>query len=108
MIAQSMLPEYDHEMATTRSLLALVPEAKATWQPHPKSMTMGRLAAHLATLPSWSKMTLQQTEFDIAPPGGSAAPPAVFTSTKDALATFDKEVKEGRPRTRRERPAAGA
>ena len=96
MIAQSLLPEYDHEMTTTRSLLALVPDAKATWQPHAKSMTLGKLAIHLATLPGWSKTTLQQTELDIAPPGGSPPVPEVFKTTKEALARFDKEVKEGR------------
>ena len=96
MIAQSLLPEYDHEMTTTRSLLALVPDSKAAWQPHVKSMTLGKLAIHLATLPGWSKTTLHETELDIAPPGGSPTPPEVFKTTKEALATFDKEVKEGR------------
>ena len=50
-IAQSLLPEFDHEMATTRKVLAAVPEGKNDWKPHPKSMTLGRLAGHVAELP---------------------------------------------------------
>jgi len=36
-IAESLLPEFDQEMTTTRKLLERVPSEKATWKPHPKS-----------------------------------------------------------------------
>jgi hypothetical protein len=36
-IAQSMLPEFDQEMATTRKLLERVPSDKGSWKPHQKS-----------------------------------------------------------------------
>jgi len=36
-IAQTLLPEFDREMANTRQMLALVPAADAAWKPHPKS-----------------------------------------------------------------------
>ena len=40
--AESLLPEYNHEMATTRRLLGRVPMDLASWKPHERSMTMGR------------------------------------------------------------------
>ncbi len=50
-IAESILPEFDHETATTRMLLERVPEDKAAWKPHVKSMSLGKLAMHIANLP---------------------------------------------------------
>ena len=69
-IAETLLPEFDQEMATTRRMLERTPEAQAGWKPHPKSMTLGELAMHLATLPLWGVTTLTQTELDMNPPGG--------------------------------------
>jgi uncharacterized damage-inducible protein DinB len=48
-----MLPEFDHEMALTRKVIARVAEDKLDWAPHEKSMTLGRLATHVAEIPHW-------------------------------------------------------
>ena len=48
---QALLTEFDHEMANTRKALARVPEDKFGWKPHEKSMTLGRLATHIAEMP---------------------------------------------------------
>jgi hypothetical protein len=45
-ITDSLLPEFDHEMATTRRVLERVPADALGWKPHAKSMTLGQLAAH--------------------------------------------------------------
>jgi uncharacterized damage-inducible protein DinB len=95
-IKDSILPEFDHEMATTRKLLERVPEDKKDWQPHPKSMSLGRLSQHLATLPNWFIVTMGQTELHMNPPGGPGYTPPQFESTASALATFDENVKAGR------------
>ena len=50
-IAEALLPEFDHEMAVTRRLLERVPEDKFEWKPHPKSMSLGELAMHVAMVP---------------------------------------------------------
>ena len=47
-ISAVLLPEFDHEMATTRRVLERIPEDKLGWKPHEKSMTLARLAGHLA------------------------------------------------------------
>jgi uncharacterized damage-inducible protein DinB len=91
-IAQSMLPEFDQEMTTTRKLLECVPEGKADWKPHPKSMTLARLAGHVAELPGWGGTTLTSTELDFAPVGGPAFQPTFFTTRAATLKLFDEQV----------------
>ncbi|MHB1224867.1 MAG: DinB family protein [Gemmatimonadaceae bacterium] len=94
-IAQSMLPEFDHEMATTRRLLERVPEAEADWRPHARSTALGQLAAHIGDLPRLCLMATSREEFDMAPPG--AAPHrASFTTTAALLDSFDAGVREAR------------
>jgi hypothetical protein len=53
-IAQSLLLEFDHEFATLRKTLERVPEGKGDYAPHVKSMSLGKLAGHLAELPAWA------------------------------------------------------
>jgi uncharacterized damage-inducible protein DinB len=92
-IAQSLLPEFDHEMATTRTLLACVPPAHGGWKPHARSMSLGELTAHLANLPSWGLMTLQQFELDMSAPEST---PPQFESLAATLARFDLLVANNR------------
>ena len=66
-LGQALLPEFDHEMAGVRRTLERVPEEKFDWRPHPKSGTMGWLASHLATLPSFAVRTIEKESFEIAP-----------------------------------------
>ncbi|HWU38876.1 MAG TPA: hypothetical protein VN203_14600, partial [Candidatus Acidoferrum sp.] len=70
-LSQSLLPEFDQEMANTRKTLERVSEDKLGWKPHQKSGTMGWLATHLATLPTWTALTLDKDSLDIAPSGTS-------------------------------------
>src|SRR4029077_9818070 len=92
-IAESLLPEFDHETATTRTLLERVPEEKAAWKPHVKSMSLGELAMHVSTIPEWTPITLKETEFDTNPQGGQQYAPPKFESTGKLLDTYDACVK---------------
>ncbi len=94
-INQAFLPEFDHEMATTRKALERVPEDKFDWAPHPKSMKMGALAAHLAHMPGWVKETVEKDVLDIAPDGKPVAMPQP-RNRQELLALFDKNVAAGR------------
>jgi uncharacterized damage-inducible protein DinB len=91
-IADTLLPEFDHEMANTRKMLERIPDEKWNWRPHPKSWTTGELAAHIATIPAWMVDTIETDSLDFAPPGGEPFKPAVFASKEEALAAFDKGV----------------
>ena len=95
-IAQALLPEFDHEMKTTRSVLERIPDAKATFRPHPKSTALGQLGAHLANIPVWATMALTRTEFDSAPPGGPPFAPPGFETVADVLQRFDANVAAAR------------
>jgi len=90
--SQSLLPEYDNEMATTRRVLERLPEDRMEWLPHAKSMPLGRLATHLAELPGWGSVTLREDSFDISPPGGSGYVPATLNTRAEILELFDKNV----------------
>ena len=91
-IAASLLPEFDNEMATTRRLLAVVPEADAEWKAHPKSFCLGDLAAHIVNLLTWADLTFRHTEFDVHPPGGEPVEAPRFEGTAQLLERFDEGV----------------
>ncbi len=88
-LAQAFSNELDHELTLTRQLIAVLPEAKATWQPHAKSMTLGVLAMHLADCFEWGVDTLRTTEFDFAPIGAPPWQPTPFVSTAATLERLD-------------------
>ncbi|MFL6245466.1 MAG: DinB family protein [Thermoanaerobaculia bacterium] len=50
-LAEQFSAELTREAATTRRVLERVPESQLAWRPHPKSMTLGQLAFHIARLP---------------------------------------------------------
>jgi uncharacterized damage-inducible protein DinB len=95
-IGQSMLGEFDQEMAGTRKTLERLPEQKWNWKPHDKSGTVGWLAGHIATMPGWITMTLQTEQLDYAPVGGPAYEPPKMENRQQILAEFDKSVTEAR------------
>ncbi len=68
--ADTLLPEFDHEMASTRKVLEQLPDDIVDWRPHAKSNTIGWNANHLADLPGWAVAILTQPQFDFAPVGG--------------------------------------
>ena len=69
-IAESILPEFEMEMAGTRRTLERVPDDKLDWKAHSKSNTSGWVASHLAEIVGWVEGTLTQDSWDINPEGG--------------------------------------
>lgn len=95
-LSEMLLPEFDEEMANTRRLLACVPDGKSTFKPHDLSMTLGRLATHIAEIPGrWVVNTLTKDEFDVRPPG---PPPQRVTleATAQILELFDRNAADAR------------
>ena len=95
-ISQMILPEFDHEMANTRKTLERVPNDKFAWKPHEKSMTLGQLASHLSTIPSWTKNTFEGDELNLAPAGQEPRRLEEAKSTAELLETFDQHVATAR------------
>jgi uncharacterized damage-inducible protein DinB len=88
-----LLKEMEKEAATTRKMLERVPNDKYDWQPHKKSMTIQRLATHIAELPSWVTMALTTDELDFA---SNPYKPVVVTNTKDLLDYFERSLADGK------------
>jgi uncharacterized damage-inducible protein DinB len=95
-IGQSLLGEFDQEMAGTRKILERLPDQQWNWKPHEKSGSVGWLAGHLATMPGWIPMTLQTEQLDYAPVDGPAYEPPKLENRQAILAEFDKGVREAR------------
>jgi uncharacterized damage-inducible protein DinB len=85
-MSAALLPEFDHEMATSRTVIERVPEDKYGFKPHEKSMTAGRLASHIAEMPNWATTGITQDSLDLA--GGYK--PFEAASRAELLAAFDK------------------
>lgn len=90
-IAETLLPEFDLEMASTRRLLERVPTDKGPWKPHPKSFALGHLTQLVATMPGWLTQTIRGTELDLAKSKGYS-----FEKTETLLAQFDQNVRSAR------------
>lgn len=99
-IADSLLPEFDQEVASTRKVLERVPMEKAEWKPHDKSYTIAQLATHVAQLPGWSEAIVEEDGFDVDPPAGEGqdyTPPKVETRD-ELLELFDTTIAGTRER----------
>ena len=89
---QTILPEFDHEMANTRKSLERVPDNKLSFKPHPKSMALGALATHLATINQWTEAIMGLDSFDVS----TAPPTAELKSRAEILAAFDQNTASAR------------
>jgi uncharacterized damage-inducible protein DinB len=90
-IADTLLTEFDQEMATTRRVVERVPTDKAKWKPHEKSFSLGHLTQLVSGMPGWITNAVTETSLNLGSyPGYS------YEKTEDLLKTFDKNVKEAR------------
>lgn len=89
--AQLLYPDLAEEFATTRRMIAAVPDGRNDWKPHSKSMALGQLATHLAELPGFATVIFATTELDWAT---FVYVPTIADSTADRLALFDSKAAE--------------
>jgi uncharacterized damage-inducible protein DinB len=94
-ISELLLPEYDSEMAITRTVLERVPDDRGEWQPHEKSFKMAHLAQLVALMPGWVEKVLVETELDIAPKDRKGSAYSI-QPTAALLELFDRNAKAGR------------
>lgn len=92
-VKDSLLPEFDQEMAATRLVLARLPEPAFGWRPHEKSYDLGGLATHLAQIPHWGSSILKRDAHDLAAPGPATT---ALTTVAAVLERFDRHVSEVR------------
>ena len=84
----AILQEFDNEAKTTRKVLERVPNDKLAWQPHPKSMSLGVLALHVAGSPAVICGWAAEDETTL-----KGEPTPVPASTAEILAAHDAGVK---------------
>jgi uncharacterized damage-inducible protein DinB len=95
-ITELLLKLLETEAPISRRVLEQVPEGKADWKPHDKSMPMGYLATLVATMPDWIAMMIRQDSLDLRPVSGPGyKPPATDTKAK-LLAAADAAVDHAR------------
>jgi len=88
---ETLLPEFDQEMATTRRVLERVPSDKGEWKPHPKSFALGHLAQLVARMPGWQVSAVTEQTLDLA-----SAPRYSMQPTEELLEVFDENVRAAR------------
>jgi len=92
-VTELLLPHYDQEVKNTRRILEVVPEDKFAWKPHEKSMTLGRLASHVAELPSFLATMIQTDGMELTT--GNMKPFSPKTRS-ELLAGFEQRATEAR------------
>ena len=88
---ESILPEFDQEMATTRRVLERVPSGKGDWKPHEKSFALAHLAQLVSGMPGWLTNIVTETSLDLTQGGKYST-----ESTDALLAAFDRNVRDAR------------
>ena len=88
-LCETLAAEFQQEARTTRRLLERVPEESFGWKPHEKSMSLGRLAAHVAELPELIIPALTREELDFA---ADEFKPLEPKTTAELLEKFDRNI----------------
>ena len=92
-IIDLFLKELEQESITTRKMLQRVPDEKYDWKPHAKSMSLIRLATHVAELPSWITMTLETSELDFA---ANPYTPVPIRNNQELMEYFESNYEDGK------------
>jgi uncharacterized damage-inducible protein DinB len=86
-ISDLLLSEFDEEVKKTRTMLERVPAAKGDFVPHPKSMSLGRLAPHVAELAGFGLSVLTEPGLDFSQRSYTPLP---FESAAQLVRVFDE------------------
>jgi uncharacterized damage-inducible protein DinB len=93
-IKDMLLPEFEVEIAKTRRLLERVPLDDPKWKPHPKSMDMGNLTAHIVEILDWATVAAGGPSFDMAADPRAARP--TYATTAELLSVFDAKAAQAK------------
>ena len=94
--SDAFLPEFDHEMENTRTVLEVVPDQLLDWKAADDLNSIRWVASHIADTLSWVEVTLKETSFDIAPVDGPKHTSPLLDSGKAIVETFDQNVAHAR------------
>ena len=100
-MADTILDQMEREAPRTRRVLEQVPEGRADWKPHDRSMPLGQLANLVATMPSWIPMIVDQDDLDLNPPGGSGERPKPPRTRAELVEAHDRAMAQARASLRK-------
>jgi predicted dithiol-disulfide oxidoreductase (DUF899 family)/uncharacterized damage-inducible protein DinB len=90
-LLEPWLSEFREEVEITRRILKRLPADKLGWRPHPKSMTIGQLANHIAMIPGRLAKLTQLDGFDASQ--GNFDPPQP-ASVEEVQATLEESIRD--------------
>src|SRR6266436_4897151 len=93
-LLEPMLNEFREEAAITKRALDRVPADKLSWRPHPKSMSVGQLAIHIATVPGALAKITRAEQFDVSQGNFVPTPPKDMEEIHTAFAKSVQDVEE--------------
>ena len=88
--SESMLKEFREEVTTTKSVLGRVPEDKFGWKPHERSMSLGQLTLHIATIPGGIANITKSDAFDVSQARFAQAMPK---SMEEVYAALEQSIR---------------
>ena len=91
-LVDPFIGELEYESKSTHKMLERLPVGSLGWSPHPKSMSLGRLAGHLCEIPAWLEPTINSEELDFAV---QKYEPYIPSSIEDLVQTFDSNIENG-------------
>ena len=92
-LSEPLVRELEQETAATRKALERVPFDKFDWKPHEKSLTFGQLASHVADIPAWMNVIINQAEFS---PDAGGYESFAADSTESLVKRFDEKMAEAK------------
>lgn len=95
-LKQLFLGQLEREAAAARKTIERVPEGHNDWKPHEKSMTLGYLAALVATMPGWAEFMIDRDELDLGGTEGEKFRAHGFATKDEMLKAFEEGLKRSR------------
>jgi uncharacterized damage-inducible protein DinB len=98
-ICDEILAEFYEELTATRRILDRIPADKLAWKPHEKSMSLGQLAMHIASVPGGIVFITSDDSFDVLK--GNFTPPhpkevaEIQAALEESIGKVEKALKEG-------------
>lgn len=89
-IKDALIGELKHESSMTKKMLERVPLDKKDWKPHEKSMTLGRLATHVAEITHWASTIIHIDDFDFLE--NFSPDPRTVSSAEELLEIFQTNL----------------
>ncbi len=90
------LEQLEREATIARKTVERVPEGQNDWRPHPKSMSLGYLAALVATMPGWAEFIIERDGIDLDDPAFEQFRTKPCNSRSELIAKFENGLRRSR------------